>query len=400
MGSIVHKGGDKWLLRTVVGYNQNGNAIRKSKTIKAKNEKQAERQLVIFENELEQQGFVAEKEYKFENFVRNEWLPKYAEKDDAIAYNTRLLYMTYLEKHFFPSIGKKRLKDVTPLMIVNIMDTVKREGNPTKPLSRSTKKNILAAASSVFEVAVDWHLLKKNPAKGVKIGKDMRKDVKMYQPYTTKEISHIFECLQKEEQDFQVMLSIALLTGAREGEIAALEEKHVQAHVEDSRTFYAIMVEQTIIVKKKEGAVLQPYTKTEVSDAVTIPKHLYDAIQSYIADMRPYRKVVSLNGPRFLFCHADGKPYRPTSLSRRFQRFQKRHGIRKVRFHDLRHSNATYMIMEGVPMKIVQERLRHKTLSTTMDIYSHVLKEYDQQAVDTLEKMGNFGGSATILPPN
>ncbi|WP_277630356.1 tyrosine-type recombinase/integrase [Atopococcus tabaci] len=410
MGSIEHRGGDSYRLRVVVGYYPNGNPIRKSKNIKmsmgrrteAQLQKALQKELILFEDELEREGFTIDGDFKFQNFTENEWLPKYAEKE--LTYNTRELYMTYLRLYFFPSIGKRKLADITPLMIVNIMDTLKRQENYAnknlmdQPLSKSTKRNILLAVRSVFDLAVSWNLIKQNPAKGVKIGRDARTKKKSYQPYSTKEIAHIFECLQQEPRDLQIMISLALLSGARMGEIAGLEEKHIKQYVQDGQVIYSLLIEQIIIVKKDVGAVVQTHTKTDVAEEVTIPKSLYDLIQAHIKERKNLRKVLDLTGHRFLFCHPDGKPFWPSSLNQRFARFQKRHNIRKVRFHDLRHSNATYMIMEGVPMKIVQERLRHKKLSTTMDIYAHVLKEHDQVAVDTLSKMVKLGDSAPNLP--
>lgn len=392
MGFYEHISGDKYRLRVNVGYRANGSPIRKQKTITAKTEKQVERQLILFEEDLKNSGYTIDGDYRFKAFAEQEWLPKYAEKDDNLSYNTRQLYLSYLKIHFFPTIGNKKLEEITPLMIVNIMDNVKRHDKKeaAKPLSKSTKRNIKAAVSSVFEVAVDWRLIKENPVAGIKLGKDMRKEKKIYKPYTTKELAYIYECSEKEPLEMQVLLSIALETGAREGEIAALEQKHIKAYVEEGRFIYSILFEQTLIVKPKIGVVLQLYTKTEVSEEVTIPKELYNLIQLHIKQKKAARDVLGIKERFYLFSNPNGKPYRPNSLYQRFKRFQKRHGIRHVRFHDLRHSNATYMLMEGVSSKIVQERLRHKDHNTTMNIYGHVLKEHDLAAVEVISKMGKI----------
>ena len=69
----------------------------------------------------------------------------------------------------------------------------------------------------------------------------------------------------------------------------------------------------------------------------------------------------------------DGEPLQPQSLKHEFPRFLARlKDFPRVRFHDLRHSHATQLLFAGIHPKIAQERLGHSTISTTLDLYSHV----------------------------
>ena len=61
-----------------------------------------------------------------------------------------------------------------------------------------------------------------------------------------------------------------------------------------------------------------------------------------------------------------------------------------IRFHDLRHTNATLLLEQGVNSKVVQERLGHKDISTTLNIYSHVNKEMQKDATNKLNALFNF----------
>ena len=74
-----------------------------------------------------------------------------------------------------------------------------------------------------------------------------------------------------------------------------------------------------------------------------------------------------------VFSHPDGRPIRPDSVTRAFHKIAESVGLRDVRLHDLRHAHATILLQQGVNPKIVQERLGHSSVSTTLDIYSHVL---------------------------
>jgi integrase len=71
----------------------------------------------------------------------------------------------------------------------------------------------------------------------------------------------------------------------------------------------------------------------------------------------------------------------------RFDKLLKDAGLPDVRFHDLRHSAATILLSMGVPAKVVQEILGHSQISMTMDIYSHVLPDMQQEAMDKMNDL-------------
>ena len=81
-----------------------------------------------------------------------------------------------------------------------------------------------------------------------------------------------------------------------------------------------------------------------------------------------------------VFSHPDGRPIRPDSVTRAFHKIAESVRLRGVRLHDLRHAHATILLQQGVNPKIVQERLGHSSVSTTLDIYSHVLPGLQEAA--------------------
>ena len=74
----------------------------------------------------------------------------------------------------------------------------------------------------------------------------------------------------------------------------------------------------------------------------------------------------------------------PDSLTKWFNGFLKRHNLRHVTLHSLRHTNATLMIAEGTDIRTVSSRLGHSNTSTTLNIYTHALKSKDEQAAEVL----------------
>lgn len=83
----------------------------------------------------------------------------------------------------------------------------------------------------------------------------------------------------------------------------------------------------------------------------------------------------------------NGEPFHPDSLTQKWERFVAKHGLPPIRLHDLRHSNATAMIAAGINPKIVQHRLGHANVSITLNTYTHVLPEMDQEAADKLNNV-------------
>lgn len=94
----------------------------------------------------------------------------------------------------------------------------------------------------------------------------------------------------------------------------------------------------------------------------------------------------SLSPTALVFSHTDGKPFRPNTVTRAFQAIAKSVGLKGARLHDLRHAHATIMLQQGVHPKIVQERLGHSSVATTLDIYSHVLPGLQEAAARQFEE--------------
>ena len=87
-----------------------------------------------------------------------------------------------------------------------------------------------------------------------------------------------------------------------------------------------------------------------------------------------------------VFSHPDGKPLRPDTLTRAFKAITQSLGLKGARLHDIRHAHATILLEQGVHPKIVQERLGHSSVATTLDIYSHVVPGLQEAAARRFEE--------------
>ena len=86
-----------------------------------------------------------------------------------------------------------------------------------------------------------------------------------------------------------------------------------------------------------------------------------------------------------VFATQTGRPLSPRNVLREFGKLVDRAGIPKIRFHDLRHTHATILLNEGVPISVVSERLGHSTPTTTLNVYAHVLPNVQQALADKLD---------------
>lgn len=81
----------------------------------------------------------------------------------------------------------------------------------------------------------------------------------------------------------------------------------------------------------------------------------------------------------------NGKEFSPDSLTQKWIRFRKAKGLKDIRLHDLRHTCATSMLLAGINMKVIQKRLGHSDISTTMNIYAHVLPSMNKDAGEKID---------------
>jgi len=131
------------------------------------------------------------------------------------------------------------------------------------------------------------------------------------------------------------------------------------------------------------GQIVSPKTKASIRRV--------DMTPTLAQELRQHKFLFSFEGSDSVFCNAKGKPLNPDSLVRRqFLPALERAGVKRVRFHDLRHTNVALRIEQGQNIKYIQNQLGHASILTTIDGYGHLLKEVNTEQAMKLENALNF----------
>ncbi|MBC1628959.1 site-specific integrase [Listeria welshimeri] len=374
VGTIEKRSPSSWRLRVTVDYDEAGNPIRKQRTTRTKRAEDREKELMAFINELESGDYLDIKSVLFQDFVK-EYMINHVEKNLQIT--SQELYSNIINVHILPSFARKKLGDISTMQVLRFFDDMEKTGK-----SVYVRRNTLSTLRSIFTQAVKWKVIKHNPCDGVS---PPRRPKKIQKVYNEADVSKLFKKLKTERIDWQVLVSIAVMTGAREGEIAGLEWKHIDLNKQ------TILFEQTIVEEKGVGVTVRSGLKGGKDKLVSIP----DSLAALLAEYKEVRENEKSAAQEewtwsehfFLFTNVNGKPIRTDSIYQRWIKFLEKNGLERIRFHDIRHTSASLLIAKGVHAKVIQERLGHADIGTTMNTYSHVFREADQSAADHFNKL-------------
>lgn len=303
-------------------------------------------------------------------------------KEDYVAHNVRpstgAEYRRIIDRNIVPHLGHHRIQDIRPQHIQKYASRMLKSGRVRGKggLSPSTVRGHIRVLSKALKDVVDIeNVIASNPADRVK-----KPRVPRFRPQiVTAEMADLI-MREAEGTPWLAALCLAFYSGIRRSEMCGLRWRDIDLEK------YCLTIDRARVAVK--GGSVEGETKSESSrrlislstDIVYVLRyHLKDQLEMFEALGIPWTEDV------FLFCNDRGKPYNPTSVTHAFKRFATRAGFPNVRLHDARHGHATILMDADVHPKIVQERLGHSTIATTMDIYSHVMRKMDVAAAEAFE---------------
>ena len=358
-GGIFQRGDGRWVGTLSMGYNNAGK--RKRQTVYGS----SKADVVARVDKLKQRmsnGMVPEAGAITISSFLDQWLEA---AKSSIAKGTHAGYEQHVRNLIKPILGGVRLSKLNALHVQNLYKSL-AENQYSTAMQRK--------AGITFSVALSWgvvmNLLSDNPAKRVKLPKHRQPEVKALEP------DQVALFLKSARQDrLFALYPLAIDSGCRQGELLALTWRDID--------FDRGTVSITKSLEEVGGDLAIKSTKTEKARrTITVSVFTLEALQEHRKVMLAEGSYKS-NGP--VFCGSRNKTYlRKSDIYRHsFEPLLKRAGL-VFRFHDLRHSTASMLLMGGSDIKTVQERLGHSTATMTLNTYSHVMQGTQSEAARKL----------------
>jgi integrase len=276
-------------------------------------------------------------------------------------------YESTVRQHIKPSLGRIELKKLTPQVIQAFYG---------KECSKVSERSV-AAYHRLLKQALSYGVRQEILGRNVcDLVDPPRWRSRVMRTLTPDELATLLETA--EGSQFYPVIYTAVSTGMRQAELLGLRWRDLDLDhlsISVSRTLY-----------KRGGVCEFKEPKTSRSRRrIVMTSKLATFLTGYKQDRMWLGQPVGLDD--LVFCHQDGKPLDPSVLSHEFARLAKTAGLGGLRFHDLRHTFASIMLMRGAKPKVISEALGHASVAFTMDIYSHILEGMHEDAMALLDEV-------------
>ena len=200
------------------------------------------------------------------------------------------------------------------------------------------------------------------------------------------EARRLLELLQKEPIPYRTAITLDLLSGLRRGELLGLRWKDVDFENE------TVTIIQTSNYVSGYGIYVDSPKNRTSSRPLKLSRSVFAVLREYQEWQKKQRERCGgkwKDEDGRVFTSNSGAPIHPDTLSRWFREFAKKNGFPGVHIHTLRHTYASLMIADGVPLVVISKRLGHAQVSTTSNIYSHVIASADEKAAQVSERFAD-----------
>lgn len=360
-GSVYKRSDGKWVGAVDLGKDVFGK--RKRKVVYGNTKKEVEDKVNTLNFEIKTGSYIEPNKDTFISFLNDYYDVNKTKWEDT----TKKLYKMYIDIHFEPYFKQMKLTDIKPMELDKFynykLTFIDVKNNKTQAMSPNTVRKLNTFLKAAFNYAVANNLVQSNPATRVVLPKktDFKPTV-----YNEDQFLSLLDAVSGTDDEIPILLGAGC--GLRRGEIFGLSWKNVDFK---NKT---LTIENTC-VRFNEYTEKKP--KTESSKrTITLPDYVVDALRLY-----KIKSKHSLLDDKVVY------KQKPNAYSERFVKLLKKHGLERIRLHDLRHYNAVIMMKRGIPDKVAADRLGHSTITTLRNVYQHVLKDMDQTAAVEINDM-------------
>jgi integrase len=367
-GSIIKKG-STYMIRFDVGRDMNsGKRIQKAKG-GFKTKKEAQEYLVNSINEVNQGTFLQPSNEEFSFFIER-WFNTHYKR--TVAETTSDISWCLIKRHLIPYFNKQTISSITAYHLDCFYSEKMAEGYAAK-----TIREFHSLLRRAFEQAIKWSLLKFNPAINATPPKEK---IKERNTWSINDIKKFIDTAKLSEEE--TIYIIAIFTGMRRGEILGLKWSDINF---DHKKIY---VTRSLAFTQAKGLFLKDVKTSKSRRQISLSPYIIDVLQLHKLKQDYYKEKL---GEEYIykdlvFTSISGNFKDPRNLLREFNRLTKKAGLIKISFHDLRHTHATLLLKNGENPKVVSERLGHSRVGITLDLYSHVTDDIQEEAALRLEE--------------
>jgi len=374
-GHIRKRGKASWAIVIDLPRDQMGKRHQRWCTVRG-TKRDAEAKLRELLNSADKGVHIKPQRLKLADYLRD-WLNGYVKTN--CSQRTLDSYETIINRHLTSNLGHVTLTQLEPSAIQQYYSQTLAAGRVDGKggLSPRTVLHIHRVLYESLNYAVRQGFLIRNVAELVDPPKAKKPLMKTLTP---EEVARLLNAARSTV--YYPIIYTAVSTGLRQGELLGLMWHDLDlelATLSISRVLY-----------KRKGVCQFKELKSEHSRRRL---DLSPALCLFLRQYRSGKEMESLLLGRTLtendlvFANADGTSMDPGTLTHNFTKIARKAGLSGVRFHDLRHTFASLMLLGGVHPKIVSEMLGHSSVAFTLDTYSHVIPTLQQAAMKRLDEM-------------
>ena len=279
-------------------------------------------------------------------------------------------YKVNIENHLIPTLGRIKVDQLTPQHVQGMLNNRLAAAFSTK-----TVAYVHQVLRTALTLAVRWEIVNRNVAKLVDKPRVERKPIN---PLIPDEARKFLAAIRGHR--LEALFSVALALGLRQGEALGLRWSDVD--------FASGTLRVRNQLQRIDGRLTLVPPKTAKSRrTLVMPPLIVEALREH--EKRQVAEKIWAGSKwresNLVFANRTGEPTQARRVIEQFHDLLERAGMRRIRFHDLRHSCATLLLVQGVSPRVVMEILGHSEIALTMNAYSHVLPELQRDAADRMQ---------------
>jgi len=338
---------------------------------KTRSEAQAALRRIL--TEIDSGVFVERTDLTVGEYISNVWWPAHR---PTIRPNTGASYDRVLGAHILPGLGRVRLQKLTPAMLTGFYGRLSTgEDSMREPLSSKSVRHVHVIVRRALADAVLWGYLSKNPADAAKPPRVEK--TKKFKTWTAPQLRRFLDHVGG--TGWEALFTLLATTGMRRSEAIGLWWADIDLDG------YRLSIVRTYLNVGGTPAVSEPKTGSSAR-SISLDIHTVEVLRNHRRHAVEQALATGMVMSDFVFAD-NGMPIKPDRVTRTFTRLSKEAGLPHIRLHDLRHTWATLALRNGVHPKIVQERLGHANISTTLNTYSHVTEGMQAEAAEEIANL-------------